>query len=65
MKYSRPTGAPPWFYWFHKTYDKERIEADLENIRDLYRDHGYYLRSGQRTGDQDGGHPAALSLFLL
>jgi outer membrane protein insertion porin family len=43
MKYSRPAGAPPWFYWFHKTYDKERIEADLENIRDLYRDHGYYF----------------------
>ncbi len=42
MKYSRPTGAPPWFYWFHKTYDKDRIEADLENIRDLYRDHGYF-----------------------
>ena len=42
MKYSRPVGAPPWFYWFHKTYDKERIEADLENIRDLYRDHGYF-----------------------
>ena len=42
MKYSRPAGAPPWFYWFHKTYDKERIEADLENIRDLYRDHGYF-----------------------
>ena len=43
MKYSRPTGLPPWFYWFHKTYDKERIEADLENVRDLYRDHGYYF----------------------
>jgi outer membrane protein insertion porin family len=43
MKYSRAAGAPPWFYWFHKTYDKERIEADLENIRDLYRDHGYYF----------------------
>jgi outer membrane protein insertion porin family len=42
MKYSRPVGAPPWFYWFHKTYDKERLEADLENIRDLYRDHGYF-----------------------
>ncbi len=42
MKYSRPSGAPPWFYWFHKTYDKDRIEADLENIRDLYRDHGYF-----------------------
>ena len=43
MKYSRAAGAPPWFYWFHKTYDKERIEADLENIRDVYRDHGYYF----------------------
>jgi outer membrane protein insertion porin family len=42
MKYSRPAGLPPWFFWFHKTYDKERIEADLENIRDLYRDHGYF-----------------------
>jgi len=42
MKYSRPAGAPPWFYWFHKTYDKDRIEADLENVRDLYRDHGYF-----------------------
>ena len=42
MKYSRPSGAPPWFYWFHKTYDKDRIEADLENIRDLYRDRGYF-----------------------
>ncbi len=42
MKYSRPAGLPPWFYWFHKTYDKDRIEADLENIRDLYRDHGYF-----------------------
>jgi outer membrane protein insertion porin family len=43
MKYSRPSGLPPWFYWFHKTYDKERIGADLENIRDLYRDHGYFF----------------------
>jgi len=42
MKYSRAAGAPPWFYWFHKTYDKERIEADLENVRDLYRDNGYF-----------------------
>ena len=42
MKYSKSVGAPPWFYWFHKTYDKEKIEADLENIRDLYRDHGYF-----------------------
>jgi outer membrane protein insertion porin family len=43
MKYSRPSGAPPWFYWFHKTYDKERIQADLENIRELYRENGYFF----------------------
>jgi len=42
MKYSRSVGAPPWFYIYHKTYDKDRIQADLENIRDLYRDHGYF-----------------------
>lgn len=42
MKYSRPTGAPPWFYWFHKTYDKDKIQADLEEIRKLYQDHGYF-----------------------
>lgn len=42
MKYSRPSGAPPWFYWFHKTYDKDKIGADLEEIRELYRDNGYF-----------------------
>ncbi|MBI1939976.1 MAG: outer membrane protein assembly factor BamA [Acidobacteria bacterium] len=43
MKYSRPVGAPPWFYWFHKTYDKDRILADLElNIRTMYQDNGYF-----------------------
>ncbi len=43
MKYSRPTGAPPWFYWFHKTYDKDRILADLElHVRTLYQDSGYF-----------------------
>ena len=65
MKYSRPSGAPPWFYWFHKTYDKERIEADLENIRDLYRDHGYFYALAKEPDDEDGGHPAALALLLL
>ena len=43
MKYSRPSGAPPWFYWFHKTYDKDKILADLElNIRSMYQDHGHF-----------------------
>jgi len=48
MKYSRPSGAPPWFYWFHKTYDKDKIQADLEKIRELYQDHGYfYVQPGE------------------
>jgi len=42
MKYSRPLGAPPWFYWFHQTYDKEKIDYDLEKVRELYQDHGYF-----------------------
>jgi outer membrane protein insertion porin family len=43
MKYSRPVGAPPWFYWFHKTYDKDKILADMElNIRTMYQDNGYF-----------------------
>ena len=43
MKYSRPMGAPPWFYWFHKTYFKDKILADLElHVRTLYQDNGYF-----------------------
>ncbi len=42
MKLSRPAGAPPWFYWFHKTYDKEKVQYDLEQVRELYRSHGYF-----------------------
>jgi outer membrane protein insertion porin family len=65
MKYSRPSGAPPWFYWFHKTYDKEKIEADLENIRELYQDNGYFyaLASEPTTKMVDTQHP--WPLFFL
>lgn len=42
MKLSRPTGAPPWFYWFHKTYDHDKVLYDLEKVRELYQDHGYF-----------------------
>ena len=42
MKLSRPVGAPPWFYWFHKTYDKDKVQYDLEKVREVYQDHGYY-----------------------
>jgi outer membrane protein insertion porin family len=42
MKLTRPWGAPPWFYWFHKTYDKDKVLYDLEKVRELYQDHGYF-----------------------
>ena len=65
MKYSRPAGAPPWFYWFHKTYDKERIEADLENIRDLYRDNGYFYAVAKEPAVKmvDTKHPWPFFFF--
>ncbi|MGH9432057.1 MAG: outer membrane protein assembly factor BamA [Terriglobia bacterium] len=43
MKYSRPMGLPPWFYIFHRTYNKDKIDADLENIREFYQAHGYFF----------------------
>lgn len=42
MKLSRPAGAPPFFYWFHKTYDKDKVLYDLEKVRELYQEHGYF-----------------------
>jgi outer membrane protein insertion porin family len=42
MKLSRPAGAPPFFYFFHKTYDKDKVLFDLEKVRDLYQEHGYF-----------------------
>ncbi len=42
MKLSRPVGAPPWFYWFHKTYDRDKVLFDLEKVRELYQNHGYF-----------------------
>jgi outer membrane protein insertion porin family len=43
MKLSRPNGAPPWFYWLHKTYDKDKVQYDLEKVRELYQERGYYF----------------------
>ncbi len=42
MKLSRPGGFPPWFYWFHKTYDHDKVLYDLEKVRELYQNHGYF-----------------------
>jgi outer membrane protein insertion porin family len=65
MKYSKPFGAPPWFYWFHKTYDKDKIEYDLEQVRELYQEHGYFYALPQepktRTVDT---HRSPLFFFL-
>jgi outer membrane protein insertion porin family len=42
MKLSRPTGLPPFFYLFHKTYDHDKVLYDLEKVRELYQNHGYF-----------------------
>ena len=42
MKHSRPYAIPPWFNLFSKTYDKQKLDEDLERIRMLYQDHGYF-----------------------
>jgi len=65
MKYSKPAGAPPWFYWFHKTYDKDKIEYDLEQVRELYQEHGYFYALPQepKTKTVDTHRPA-LFFFL-
>jgi len=43
MKYSKPIGLPPWFWIFHRTYNKDKLDADLEKIRELYQAHGYFF----------------------
>jgi outer membrane protein insertion porin family len=43
MKYSKPLGAPPFFYLFHQTYDKDKVDYDLEKIREFYQNHGYFF----------------------
>ncbi|MGH9327686.1 MAG: outer membrane protein assembly factor BamA [Terriglobia bacterium] len=42
MKYSKPMGLPPFFWLFHRTYYKDKVDADLEKIRELYQQHGYF-----------------------
>lgn len=43
MKYTKPIGLPPWFWIFHRTYDQDKVLADLEKIRELYTQHGYFF----------------------
>jgi outer membrane protein insertion porin family len=43
MKYTKPYGLPPVFYIFHRTYNRDKLDYDLEQIRELYRAHGYFF----------------------
>jgi outer membrane protein insertion porin family len=45
MKYTKPYGLPPVFYIFHRTYNRDKLDYDLEQIRELYRNHGYFFAS--------------------
>lgn len=42
MKGSRPMGLPPFFYFLSKTYNATKVQEDLERVRELYQQHGYY-----------------------
>jgi outer membrane protein insertion porin family len=45
MKYTKPYGLPPIFYIFHRTYNRDKLDYDLEQIRELYQNHGYFFAS--------------------
>lgn len=42
MKGSRPYGIPPWLLFIPKTYNEQKVQEDLERIRELYQEHGYF-----------------------
>ncbi|HEV2178217.1 MAG TPA: outer membrane protein assembly factor BamA [Terriglobia bacterium] len=65
MKLSRPFGAPPWFYWFHKTYDKDKVDADLEKVRELYQEHGYFFALPEEPTTRTVDTRRPLPLFFL
>jgi outer membrane protein insertion porin family len=43
MKYTKPYGVPPIFYIFHRTYNRDKLDYDLEQVRELYQSKGYFL----------------------
>jgi len=42
MKGSRPYGLPPWILFIPKTYNANKVAEDLERVRELYQEYGYY-----------------------
>lgn len=65
MKYSKPIGLPPWFWIFHRTYNKDKVDADLEKIRELYQAHGYFFALPQEPVTKTvNTHPLLPFIFL-
>jgi len=42
MKGSRPYGIPPWILFIPKTYNANKVAEDLERVRELYQEFGYF-----------------------
>ena len=42
MKNSRPMGIPPFLYFMSKTYNGNKVQEDLERLRELYQEQGYF-----------------------
>ncbi|MFQ5695744.1 MAG: outer membrane protein assembly factor BamA, partial [Terriglobia bacterium] len=42
MKGSRPIGIPYLWNLMHKTYNGFKVQEDVERIRELYQEHGYF-----------------------
>jgi len=42
MKGSRPYGIPPWILFIPKTYNANKVQEDLERVRELYQEFGYF-----------------------
>ncbi len=43
MKNSKPYGVPGVMSVLHRTYDRDKLEMDLEKVRELYRSKGYFF----------------------
>jgi outer membrane protein insertion porin family len=42
MKGSRPYGIPPWINLLAKTYNGAKVQEDLERVREIYQEHGFF-----------------------
>lgn len=42
MKLSRPLGIPPFWYFIHKTYHREKVLFDMNSLSEKYNELGYF-----------------------